>query len=65
MGLAEDAWVFEAPALQTDEIMYEDFIKCAKRVTKILREEEKCDIVIALTHLRSVRSLKGKFWISS
>jgi len=53
IGLAEDAWVYEAPALQTDEIMYEDYIKCAKRLAPYLRETEQCDIVIALTHLRS------------
>ena len=55
MGLAEGDWVHEVPTLDLNEIAYEDFIKCAKRLNLILREVEKCDFVIALTHMRNVK----------
>eukprot|EP00330_Aristerostoma_sp_ATCC50986_P005806 CAMPEP_0114586418 /NCGR_PEP_ID=MMETSP0125-20121206/9652_1 /TAXON_ID=485358 ORGANISM="Aristerostoma sp., Strain ATCC 50986" /NCGR_SAMPLE_ID=MMETSP0125 /ASSEMBLY_ACC=CAM_ASM_000245 /LENGTH=212 /DNA_ID=CAMNT_0001781857 /DNA_START=62 /DNA_END=700 /DNA_ORIENTATION=- len=52
MGLAEYDW-FNLLPLTPDELVYEDFVECARRMTKFLREEEKCDIVIALTHMRN------------
>jgi len=52
--LAESEWVYEASSLELDEIHYEDFVKCAKRLNKYLRETKNCDIVIALTHMRNV-----------
>jgi 5'-nucleotidase len=52
IGLAEYDWLTLLP-FNPDEMIYEDFVECAKRMTKFLREEEKCDLVIALTHMRN------------
>jgi 2',3'-cyclic-nucleotide 2'-phosphodiesterase (5'-nucleotidase family) len=47
-------------------IEYEDFIQVAHELSDILRNEEHCDLVIALTHMRIpndeklARELKGK-----
>ncbi len=38
--------------VEWDCITYEDFIECSRRYNKFLREEQKCDMVIALTHMR-------------
>ncbi len=35
-----------------DELRYEDYVVCANRLSKDLREVYKCDYVIALTHMR-------------
>lgn len=54
MGLAESDWVFDVSSIDSDDMLYEDFIKSARRVTKYLKEVEKCDFIIALTHMRTV-----------
>lgn len=38
--------------VEWDTIIYEDFVDCARRYNKMLREEKGCDMVIALTHMR-------------
>jgi 5'-nucleotidase len=35
-----------------EDLIYEDIVECSRRYNKILREEHKCDMVIALTHMR-------------
>jgi 5'-nucleotidase len=35
-----------------DKLEYEDFVECAQRYCKLLKEEHKCDLIIALTHMR-------------
>ena len=58
MGLAENDWI---PTLEEgiDEMMkYEDFIEYGKKLTKFLREDKKCDLVIALTHNRTHNDIK-------
>lgn len=34
-------------------VNYESFVECSKRFVKFFREEQKCDFVIALTHIRT------------
>lgn len=53
MGLAEIDWVTTLNCIDLDDVDYEDFISCGNKIAKRLREDEKCDLVIALTHLRS------------
>lgn len=52
IGLAELEWVETLGEVEWETIDYEDFVVCAKRYYKFLKEEEKCDLVIALTHMR-------------
>ena len=52
IGLAEEEWLGLITEIDLKIIGYEDFVICAKRLTKFLRESEKCDLIIALTHMR-------------
>ena len=52
IGLAELAWVETLGTFDMDQIIYEDFVDCARRYVPILKNEEGCDLVIALTHMR-------------
>ena len=52
MGLVEWEWMQTLSTIDEHDIEYEDFIIAARRLAKILREKEKCDVVIALTHMR-------------
>lgn len=57
VGLAEEDWL-HLINFEEDNIVFEDFILCAKRLTKLLKEEEKCDLIIALTHMRTHNDVK-------
>jgi 2',3'-cyclic-nucleotide 2'-phosphodiesterase (5'-nucleotidase family) len=48
-GLCTD----ETPTLSSpsDEVIFEDPLLHAKRIVKILKNQEKCDVIIALTHV--------------
>lgn len=52
IGLAEYGWFGSLNCIDPDDIFYEDFLTCSNRLSSMLREEEGCDIVIALTHMR-------------
>ena len=52
MGLVEWEWMQTLSTIDEHDIQYEDFIVAARRLAKVLREKEKCDVVIALTHMR-------------
>jgi 5'-nucleotidase len=50
-GLAEQEWL-ELTHVDEEILEYEDFVICAKRLVKKLKEELKCDYIFALTHMR-------------
>ena len=52
IGLAELAWVETLGTIDMDEVVYEDFVECARKYVPILKSEHGCDLVIALTHMR-------------
>jgi 5'-nucleotidase len=51
MGIAED-WINELMPCNTENLIYEDFVKCSERMSHFLKEEESCDFIISLTHMR-------------
>jgi 2',3'-cyclic-nucleotide 2'-phosphodiesterase (5'-nucleotidase family) len=53
VGLAEKEWVMLMPEKRLSKLYYEDYLECAQRMHKKLKEEEHCDIIIALTHMRT------------
>lgn len=55
IGLAEYEWISTLNTLTKDDLDYEDFVLSGERWTKYLKEEHKCDLVIALTHMRDDR----------
>ena len=52
MGLVEYDWMATLATIDECDVDFEPFIACARRLSKFLREDEKCDCVIALTHMR-------------
>lgn len=52
MGLAESDWLNTISEIDLNIVRYEDFVRCAIELERLLREEHDCDIVIALTHMR-------------
>ena len=52
MGLAEPEWL-GLLVYEDADMLYEDFVKSAKKYCKLFKEE-KCDLIIALTHMRTV-----------
>lgn len=52
IGLAEVEWLDAVVSIEEDDYIFEDFVKSGRKWLKKLREEEKCDLVIALTHMR-------------
>lgn len=51
-GLIEFEWLSTLNSISVEDVEYEDFVVCAKRLSATLREECGCEIVIALTHMR-------------
>ena len=54
--MAEYEWIQTFKNLETD-IHYDDYKECATGLAKYLKEEKKCDLVVALAHMRTVRDL--------
>mmetsp|Transcript_47718 Transcript_47718/g.139072 ORF Transcript_47718/g.139072 Transcript_47718/m.139072 type:complete len:1627 (-) Transcript_47718:186-5066(-) len=52
VGLVEHEWLVTLATLDPDDVEYEDFCKCGRRLAKHLKSLEGAEIVIALTHMR-------------
>lgn len=52
MGLVEKEWLSTLPLIDLQDVIYIDFVEEARRLCKILREDEEVDLVVALTHMR-------------
>lgn len=56
--LAESSWVKDILTFPKEDVIYLDFVETAKKFNKMLRNEHSCDVVIALTHMRSSNDRK-------
>lgn len=52
--MGEYEWIETLNCLTPADVAYEDYIVSANKWAKKLREEDKCELVIALTHMRDV-----------
>ena len=52
IGLVEKAWLATLAHIDLDQVVYTDFVESARTLSKELREEAGCDIVIVLSHMR-------------
>lgn len=52
VGLVEDLWLATLGSFDPEDIVYEDFVTSGERAAKKLKTEDKCDFVVALTHMR-------------
>ena len=51
-GLAEEEWIDTLSAVSPDDLRYEDFVACGRRLATKLRDDVGCEVVLALTHMR-------------
>ena len=51
-GVAEEEWLGQFSSDITEKFIYRDYIETAKEMSAWLREKKRCDIIIALTHMR-------------
>ena len=51
-GTAEKEWLEMMSPNVNESLYYESFIDCANRMCHFLKNENQCDVVIALTHMR-------------
>ncbi|EGR29458.1 ser thr protein phosphatase family protein, putative [Ichthyophthirius multifiliis] len=52
MGLAEEEWLNTITEIDISILQYEDFVSCGKKMAHMLKKEQQCDIVVAITHMR-------------
>jgi len=52
IGLVEKEWLVTLATLEPEDIEYEDFSPCARRLATQLKERQGAEAVIALTHMR-------------
>ena len=54
----EKEWLDTLAAINPNEVIYTDFVEAAENLAAQLKDESKCDIVIALTHMRQPNDIK-------
>lgn len=57
MGLVEKEWLDTLPTIDPKEVTYQDFVRVGSQLAAQLRKEG-CEIVIALTHMRTPNYVK-------
>ena len=58
IGLVEKEWLDTLAAINPNEVIYTDFVEIGDRLAAKLKDEDGCDIVIALTHMRNPNDIK-------
>lgn len=53
IGLVEEEWLATLSTIETGDVTYLDFVSEGRKLARYLKEKEKVDYVIALTHMRS------------
>lgn len=56
MGLVEKEWLDTLPTIDPNEVTYIDYVEAGNRLADDL-EKEGCDVIIALTHMRTPNDL--------
>lgn len=58
VGLVEHEWLDTIATINIEEITFIDFIEAGRQLASQLKHHEKCDYVIALTHMRTPNDRK-------
>jgi len=53
IGLVEEDWLATLSTIDNEDVIYNDFVSEGRKLAKYLKDKEKVDYVIALTHMRS------------
>lgn len=48
----EKEWLVTLATINPSEVDYEDFVPCARRLARQLKEQEGVELIVALTHMR-------------
>ena len=57
VGVVEQEWLDTLATINADQVDYEDYVVAANRLAAQLREEG-CEVVIALTHMRTPNDIR-------
>ena len=52
ISIAEQDWITTLSCFDVDDILFEDIVLSTEKWSKYLREEQGCNFIIALTHMR-------------
>ena len=52
MGLVESEWFDTLTMVDVDALVFEDFVTKGRELARRMRDEDRCDLIIALTHMR-------------
>ncbi|XP_067652872.1 mannosylglucosyl-3-phosphoglycerate phosphatase-like [Haliotis asinina] len=52
VGLVEEEWIETLATLDPEDVTYLDFVTEGQRLANLLKKEQGCEMVIALTHMR-------------
>ena len=56
--MVEKEWLDTLAAINPNEVIYTDFVESANTLAADLKDNQNCDIVIALTHMRQPNDIK-------
>ena len=56
--MVEREWLDTLAAINPNEVTYTDFVEMGNILATKLKDEDSCDIVIALTHMRNPNDIK-------
>lgn len=54
IGLVEKEWLDTLSTINPEEVTYTDFVDAGTMLARELKKNKNCEIVIALTHMRSL-----------
>ena len=57
VGLVESEWLDTLATINTDQVLYTDYVTAAARLARELRQQG-CSLVIALTHMRTPNDIR-------
>lgn len=52
IGIVEEEWLCTLATMSREDLIFLDYVDESRRLAKLLKEEHRCDIVVALTHMR-------------
>lgn len=58
LGMVEQEWLDTLATINTDQVDYEDYVVAANKLAAQLREKDGCEVVIALTHMRTPNDIR-------
>lgn len=58
IGLVECEWLDTLSTINPEEVTYTDYVTAGTMLTKELKEVKKCEVVIALTHMRTHNDIR-------